>query len=84
MFNLGMFGLTPDQMMRMRQLGTRVRVEIRKCPREGRLELRYFPLNPQDQEAVQVTAQIVDGWATQFAHFHDQLFAMKGEITHVE
>jgi hypothetical protein len=84
MFNPTMFGATPQQMQKMREMGTRLRVEIRKCPREGRLEVRYVPINPQDQEAIQFTAQIIDGWATQFAYIHDSVFGMKGEITHVE
>jgi len=84
MFNPAMFGITPEQMQLMQGLGTRLRVEIRKCPREGKLEVKYTPLNPQDGEAIQMTARMIDSWVEQFAYVHNSFFGMKGEITHVE
>ena len=84
MFNPTMFGATPQQMQKMREMGARLRIEIRKCPREGRLELKYHPINPQDQESVQFMAEIINSWTTQFASIHDSIFGMKGEITHVD
>ena len=48
MVNPGMFGITPQQMQAAREVGKHLTVEIRKCPRESRLEIRYIAINPGD------------------------------------
>jgi len=43
-FNPGMMGFDPEQMKAAREVGKRLRLEVRKCPREGRLKIRYIVL----------------------------------------
>jgi hypothetical protein len=84
MFNPGMFGISPEQMQAAKQVGQVLKVEIRKCPREGRIEIRYVRLHPEDQESQKAAAAIVDSFAGQMAYLHDTLFAMKGNLIHLD
>ena len=45
MHNPGIFGVSPQQMQAAREIGNHLRVEIRKCPSKGRLEIRYIAIN---------------------------------------
>ncbi len=83
MFNPGMFGLTPQQMQAAREVGKHLRIEIRKCPGEGRLEIRYIAINPGDTQAVETAANAVNSLAEQIAYMHDTMFGVKGQIIHV-
>jgi len=83
MFNSGMFGVTPQQMQAARQIGKHLRIEIKKCPSEGRLEIRYIAINPGDRQAIETAANAVNNWAEQIAVMHDTMFGMKGQIIHV-
>jgi predicted RecB family endonuclease len=80
MFNPGMFGFSPEQMQSAREVGKHLRTEIRKCPREGRLEIRYLAIHPGDTKALETAAGAVDTLAAQLAYMHDTMFGMKGEI----
>jgi len=82
-FNPAMFGVNPEQMQAAREIGRHLRVEIRKCPREGRLEIRYVAINPGDTKALETAANGIDTLAEQLAYMHDAMFGMKGEIVHV-
>ena len=82
-FNPGIFGVTPQQMQAAREVGRHLRIEIRKCPREGRLEIRYIPINRDDTQAFETAANAVNTLAEQIAYMHDMMFGMKGEIIHV-
>jgi len=83
-FNPGMFGVSPQQMQQAREVGNHLRVEIRKCPNEGRLEIRYIAINQEDTQALQTAANGVNTLAEQLAFMHDTMFGMKGEIIHVD
>jgi len=82
-FNPAMFGVNPEQMQAAHEIGRHLRVEIRKCPREGRLEIRFVAINPGDTKALETAANGVDTLAEQLAYMHDTMFGMKGEIIHV-
>jgi len=82
MFNPGMLGISPQQMQAAQELGKRLRIEIRKCPAKGRLEVRYIAIDPEDAQAHETAANGVNTLAEQLAYMHDAMFAMKGEIIH--
>jgi heptaprenylglyceryl phosphate synthase len=83
MFNPAMFGITPQQMQAAQEVGKHIKIEIRKCPREGRLEIRYIAINPGDAQASETAANAVNNLAEQVAGMHDMMFGMKGQIIHV-
>jgi len=83
MFNAGMFGFSPEQMHAAQEVGRHLGIEIRKCPREGKLEIRYLAIDPADTKALETAANGVDTLAAQIAYMHDTIFSMKGEIIHV-
>ncbi len=80
MFNPGMFGVTPQQMQAAREIGKHLGIEIRKCPKEGRLELTYLVINPGDTKALETAANGIDTLAEQLAYMHDTMFGIKGQI----
>ena len=79
-FNPGMMGFDPQQMQAAHEIGKQLRLEIRKCPREGRLEIRYVTVNPEDVRSQVTIVNCVEGLATQMAVIHDTMFGMKGKI----
>jgi hypothetical protein len=81
-FNPGMMGLDPQQMAAARELGRLLKLEVRKCPREGRLVIRYIAVNAEEPGAQDAAANCVDNFAAQLAMMHDTLFDMKGKIIH--
>ena len=83
-FNPGMMGLDPQQMAAARELGRLLKLEVRKCPREGQLVIRYIAVNAEEPEAQDAVANCVENFAAQLAMMHDTLFGMKGKIIHEE
>ena len=81
-FNPGMMGLDPQQMQAAREVGKQLRLEVRKYPGEGRLEIRYVAINPEDPRSQITITNCVEGLAMQMAVIHDTLFGMKGKIIH--
>ena len=82
-FNPGMFGVSPQQIQAAHEIGNHLKIEIRKCPREGRLEIKYLAINPEDNKAIETAANGIDTLAEQLAYMHDAMFGMKGKIIHV-
>jgi len=80
MFNPAMFGVSPEQMQAAKQIGQLLKVEIKKCPREGRIEIRYVSLHPKDKQSQEAIAGLVNNFAGQMAYLHDMLFSMKGDL----
>jgi hypothetical protein len=81
-FNTGMTGFDPQQIAAARELGKRLKLEVRKCPREGRLEIRYIAINDEEPGAQDAIANCVETLAMQMAMIHDTFFGMKGKIIH--
>ncbi len=79
-FNPAMFGIDPQQLQAAHEIGKHLKLEIRKCPREGRLEIKYVAINPGDPRAETTIYNCVDGIAMQMAMIHDTMFGMKGKI----
>jgi len=83
-FNPGMMGFDPQQMAAAREVGKHLKLEVRKCPREGRLEIRYVAINPEDPQSQSTITNCVETLAMQTAMIHDTMFGMKGKIIHEE
>ena len=81
-FNPGMMGLDPQQMAAARELGRLLKLEVRKCSKEGRLVIRYIPVNAEEPRAQGAIVNCVENFAVQMAMMHDTLFGMKGKIIH--
>ena len=79
-FNPGMMGFDPQQMQAAREMGKHLRLEVRKCPRDGRLEIRYIAVNPEDPRFQATIVNCVESLAMQVAMIHDTMFGMKGKI----
>jgi len=79
-FNPGMLGFDPQQMQVAREVGKHLRLEVKKCPREGRLEIRYVAIDPEDPNAQVTITNHVESLAIQMAIIHDTMFGMKGKI----
>lgn len=79
-FNPGMMGFDPQQMQAAREIGKHIRLEVRKYPREGRLEIKYIAVNPGDVRSQTAIANCVEGLVMQMAVIHDTMFGMKGKI----
>ena len=79
-----MFGFGPEHTQAAREVGKHLKIEIRKCPREGKIEVRYLAFDPADTKALETAANGVDTLAAQLAYMHDTIFGMKGEIIHVK
>ena len=81
-FNPGMMGFDPQQMQAAREIGKHLKLEVRKCPNEGRLEIRYVAVNTEESEVQDTIANCVETLAIQMAMIHDTMFGMKGKIIH--
>jgi len=81
-FNPAMFGVDPKQLEAAHEIGKFLRLELRKCPREGRLEIKYIPIDPGDPRSQQTMVTCIEGFAMQAAMIHDMLLGMKGKIIH--
>ena len=82
-FSPGMFGLTPEQIAAGKEVGEHLRMQITKYPQEGRLEVRYTLINPEDAKIFDMCTA-VDKLAEQLAYGHATMFGMKGEIINVD
>jgi len=80
--NPGMMGFDPQQIQAAREIGKHLRLEVRKCPKEGRLEIKYVAVNPEDPNAIETIANCVETLTMQMAMIHDTMFGMKGKIIH--
>lgn len=83
MFNPAMFGLNPQQMEAAKEIGQHMKMEIRKHHREGRLEVRYVLVNPEEAAGFSVP-QAIDQLAQQLMWGHYTFFGMKGELVDVD
>jgi len=81
-FNPGMMGFDPQQMQAAREIGKHLKLEVRKCSKEGRLEIRYVAVNTEESEVQDTIANCVETLAMQMAMIHDTMFGMKGKIIH--
>jgi hypothetical protein len=83
-FDPGIMGFDPQQMQAAREIGKHIRLEMRKSAKQGRLEIQYIAINPEDPKAVGTIANCVESFATQMAVIHDTFFGIKGKIINVD
>jgi len=82
MINPAMFGISQQQMEQAKEVGRHVRMTIRKYRQQGKVEVQFFKVDPNDPTVNlpatvdQVTHQL--SWG--FANFFD----IKGEIYEME
>ena len=81
-FNPAMMGLDPQMMQAAQEIGKHAKIEIRKCPREGRLEIKYIAVDNNDPSAQDIISNCVENFAIQIAAMHDNFFGMKGKMIH--
>ncbi len=77
MFNPAMLGVSPQQMQQAKAVGQHLRIELIKYRRQGRLEIRFIPINPA--EDVDLGAP-VDSLCDQLAYGFNSMFDIKGKI----
>ena len=81
MFNPGMFGINPQQMEAAKEVGQHLRIEIRKYHKQGKLEVQFFLVNPDENyDLGRPVDQVCDQLSWGFAN----IFDMKGKIVDVE
>lgn len=76
-----MFGLSPQQMEAGKEVGKHLKMEVTKHRREGRLEIKYILIDPnEDFDA----GQAIDQLADQLIWGHYTFFDMKGKVIDVD
>ena len=81
MINPAMFGVSPQQMEQAKEVGLHLRMEIRKYRREGRLEVRFILINPNEDYDI---GDPVDKLCDQLAWGFNTMFDIKGKIINVD
>jgi hypothetical protein len=81
MFNPGMFGVSPQQAEQAREVGEHMGMQIIKHRKDGRLEVKFFLLNPGESFDL---GEPVDKLCDQLAWGFSTMFGVKGKIVNVE
>lgn len=81
MFNPCMAGISRQQMEQAQEVGQHMGMEIAKHRKEGRLEVRFYLLNPKDSLDL---GEPVDQLCDQLAWGFSTMFGIKGKIVNVE
>ena len=80
MINPAMFGVSPQQMEQAKEVGRHLRMEIIKYRKQGRLEVRFILINPNEDYDV---GDPVDKLCDQLAWGFNTMFDIKGKIINV-
>ena len=81
MFNPSMFGVNPKQMEEAQEVGRHMGMQIIKHRKDGRLEVRFYLLDPKEQYDL---GEPVDKLCDQLAWGFSAMFGVKGKIINVE
>ncbi|KTB47852.1 hypothetical protein DEALK_06970 [Dehalogenimonas alkenigignens] len=81
MFNPGMAGISRQQMEQAQEVGRHMGMEITKRRKEGRLEVRFYLLDPNEKLDL---GEPVDKLCEQLAWGFSTMFGIKGKIINVE
>jgi len=81
MINPAMFGVSPQQMEQAKEVGLHLRMEIRKYRKEGRLEVRFILIDPNEDYDI---GDPVDKLCDQLAWGFNTMFDIKGKIINVD
>ena len=81
MINPAMFGVSPQQMEQAKEVGRHLKMEITKSRKEGRLEVRFILIDPNESYDI---GEPVDKLCDQLAWGFATMFDIKGKIVNVE
>jgi len=81
MINPAMFGVSPQQMEQAKEVGRHLRMEIIKYRKQGRLEVRFVLINPNEDYDI---GDPVDKLCDQLAWGFNTMFDIKGKIVNVD
>jgi len=81
MINPAMFGVSPQQMEQAKEVGRHLRMEIIKYRKQGRLEVRFVLINPNEDYDI---SEPVDKLCDQLAWGFNTMFDIKGKIINVD
>jgi hypothetical protein len=81
MINPAMFGVSPQQMEQAKEVGRHLKMEITKYRNQGRLEVRFILINPNEDYNI---GDPVDKLCDQLAWGFDTMFDIKGKIINVD
>ena len=81
MVNPAMFGVSPQQMEQAKEVGRHLRMEITKYRKQGRLEVRFILINPNEDYDL---GDPVDKLCDQLAWGFNTMFDIKGKIINVD
>ena len=81
MINPAMFGVSPQQMEQAKEVGRHLRMEITKHRKQGRLEVRFILINPNEDYDI---GDPVDKLCDQLAWGFATMFDIKGKIVNVD
>jgi hypothetical protein len=81
MINPAMFGVSPQQMEQAKEVGRHLRMEIIKYRKQGRLEVRFVLINPNEDYDI---TEPVDKLCDQLAWGFNTMFDIKGKIVNVD
>jgi hypothetical protein len=76
-----MFGVSPQQMEQAKEVGRHLRMEIIKYRKQGRLEVRFVLINPNEDYDI---TEPVDKLCDQLAWGFNTMFDIKGKIVNVD
>jgi len=69
--------ISPEQAAAAMEVGQHLKMEITKYKKQGRLEIRFIKIDPNETYDV---GEVVDLLATHFAGGFGQVFGMRGKI----
>ena len=81
MVNPAMFGVSPQQMEQAKEVGRHLKMEIIKSRKQGRLEVRFVLINPNEDYYI---GDPVDKLCDQLAWGFATMFDIKGKIINVD
>ena len=81
MFNPAMMGISPQQMALAQEVGRHLRMEITTYKQEGKLEVKYILINPDEQVDL---GRFVEQLCQQLMYGHKTMFGITGKIRDVE
>lgn len=81
MVNPAMFGVSSQQMQQAKEVGQHLRMEIIKYPKQGRLEVKFLLIDPNENYDLR---DPVEKLCDQLAWGFATMFDIKGKIVNVE
>jgi len=81
MINPAMFGISQQQMEQAKEVGQHLRMEVRKYRRQGKVEVQFFLVDPNENYDL---GNAVDQFTDQLTWGFANIFDIKGKIREME